>query len=93
MLAPIEVIGPIAYYFFKRYQVGSGTTVEDDVEKAKAEAREAQEGKEDYAKKEAEEKKDEIVKVVQNKSFLTVLGVGLIFGLVEGFWHGPFSHA
>ena len=92
MLAPVELLGPIAYYLFKRYQVGTGNTIKDDFENAKAEAQEAQEGKEDYAKKEAEEKKDEIGRVVQNKGFLTVLGVGIVFGLVEGFWHGPFSH-
>ena len=90
MLAPIELLGPVAYYLFKRYQVGSGTGIQDDVEKAKSEAKEAQEGQEDYAKKEAEEKKDEIAKIAQNKGFLSVLAVGLAMGLVEGFWHGPF---
>jgi len=40
--------------------------------------------------KEAEEKKDDIVKAVQNKWVLMVLGVGTAFGIVEGFVHGPF---
>ena len=93
MLAPIELLGPLVYYLFKRYQVGSGTKIEDDVEKVKSEAQKAKEGDEDYAKKEAEEKKDEIVKVSQNKGFLSVLAVGLVMGLVEGFWHGPLSDA
>ena len=92
MLAPIELLGPVVYYLFKRYQVGSENKIEDDVEKAKAEAREAQGGKEDYAKKEAEEKKDKIANVLKNNSFLLTVGIGLAMGLVEGFWHGPLSH-
>ena len=93
MLAPIELLGPVVYYMFKRYQAGSGTSIEDDVEKAKKEAREAQDGKEDYAKKEGEEKKDQIANVAQNGSFLMVLGIGVVMGLVEGFWHGSaFTH-
>ncbi|RMZ80172.1 hypothetical protein DV737_g3082, partial [Chaetothyriales sp. CBS 132003] len=91
MLAPIELLGPVAYSIFKRYQIGSGTTIEADVEKAKAEVKEAEEGKGEWVKKEAEEAKDEIVKIAKNKSFLSVLAVGLVFGLVEGFWHGPFT--
>ncbi|RMZ92524.1 hypothetical protein DV736_g247, partial [Chaetothyriales sp. CBS 134916] len=91
MLAPIELLGPVAYYVFKRYQVGSGTSIEDDVEKAKADVKEAEEGKGEWVKKEAEEAKDEVVKIAKNKSFLAVLAVGLVFGLVEGFLHGPFS--
>ncbi|RMD39244.1 hypothetical protein DV735_g5886, partial [Chaetothyriales sp. CBS 134920] len=91
MLAPIELLGPLAFYIFKRYQVGSGTTIEDDLEKAKAEVKEAEREKGGWVKKEAEEAKDELVKIAKNKSFLTVFAVGLVFGLVEGFLHGPFA--
>ncbi|RMZ76689.1 hypothetical protein DV738_g4853, partial [Chaetothyriales sp. CBS 135597] len=91
MLAPIELLGPIAYYLFKRYQFGSGTTIEADLEKAKAELKEAEKERGEWVKKEAEEAKDEVVKIAKNKSFLTVLVVGLAFGLVEGFLHGPFA--
>jgi hypothetical protein len=88
MLAPIELLGPLTYYLFKRYQVGSGTKIEDDAEAVKKEAKEAKEGQEDYARKEAEEAKDNIVKVATNQSFLAVIGVGLVAGLIEGFLHG-----
>ena len=88
MLAPIELLGPLTYYLFKRYQVGSSRTIKEDMEKAKSESQEAQDSKEDYAKKEGQDKKDKIANVAQNQGFLSVLAFGVVMGLVEGFWHG-----
>ena len=87
MLAPIELLGPLAYYLYARYTLT--TTPEKDLEKAQSTAEDVKDDKVDY-QKEAEEKKDDVVKAVQNKWVLMVLGVGTAFGIVEGFVHGPF---
>lgn len=41
----------------------------------------------DY-KAEAEDAKDEIAKVVKNKSFLSTVAFGTLVGILEGFTHG-----
>jgi hypothetical protein len=87
MLAPIELLGPITYYFFARYRY-SKLTPDDDIAKAKETAEKVEEGQVDY-KAEAEEAKDSIVKVFQNKGFLTSLAIGTVIGIIEGFTHGP----
>lgn len=65
------------------------STPEKDFEAAKSAAKDVEEGNVDY-KKEAEEAKDDIVKAAQNKWVLLTLGVGTLFGIAEGFLHGPF---
>lgn len=87
MLAPIELLGPITYYFFARYRY-SKLTPEDDIQRAKDTAEKVEEGKVDY-KAEAEDAKDNIVQVFQNKGFLMSLAIGTVVGLFEGFTHGP----
>ncbi|ETN46953.1 uncharacterized protein HMPREF1541_01143 [Cyphellophora europaea CBS 101466] len=86
MLAPIELLGPLTYYLFHRYTYSS-TTPESDVEAAKSAAKDVKEGRVDY-KAEAEDAKDEAAKIIQNKSFLSVLAVGTLVGILEGFTHG-----
>ena len=87
MLAPIELLGPITYYLFARYRTSSNTP-DSDVERAKATAEDVKEGQVDYEAK-AEEKKDDIVKAVQNNGVLLTLAIGTVVGLIEGFTHGP----
>lgn len=87
MLAPIELLGPLAYYLFHRYTFDSSTTPESDAEAAKAAAKDVKEGRVDY-KAEAEEAKDEIAKIVKNKGFLTAVLTGTVVGIIEGFTHG-----
>ena len=69
MLAPIELLGPVAYYFFARYRYSSQHSPQDDIERVKSAAEDVKEGQVDY-KKEAEEAKDDIVKVLKNKGVL-----------------------
>ena len=87
MLAPIELLGPLTYYLFARYRY-SNVTPEDDMEKAKKAGEDVKEGDVDY-KKEAEDAKDNVVKVFNNKGFLLTLAIGTVVGIIEGFTHGP----
>jgi hypothetical protein len=50
-------------------------------------AKNVKDDKVDY-KAEAEEAKDEIVKVATNRGFLSVLAFGTVVGILEGFTHG-----
>lgn len=87
MLAPIELLGPVAYYLFARYTT-SKATPQNDVDRVKATAEKVEEGKVDY-KAEAEEAKDDVVKAMQNNGVLLTLAIGTVVGLIEGFMHGP----
>ena len=87
MLAPIELLGPIAYYFFARYRYSSTTPV-DDYKKGKRMAEDVKDGDVNY-QAEAEQAKDNVVATFQNKSFLATLAIGTVVGIIEGFIHGP----
>jgi F0F1-type ATP synthase assembly protein I len=89
MLAPIELLGPLTYYLFTRYTT-SKHTPDNDVERVKSAAEDVKEDRVDYEKK-AEQKKDDIVKAVQNQGVLAILAVGTVVGLIEGFTHGAFG--